>query len=254
MGRKQHDWRIARSRFAPAQALWARLGRDLKLRRSDDHVIRAETTPRTGYDRSFELLWVKAAQLGFETDLDAGSARTVKERLLLTLDGELNGIAPDDLAEDLDSLDGVDWYALSEAASPPRSCALSVAELLGDAAALEGVKEALGAGQGHDCFYCGDDIKPGFQVDHFVPWSFCERNDLWNLVAACFSCNKRKRALLPPERYLEPLQARNERLIAEPAFETEWDGLSGDDVSRLLTELYADARESGMSVWGGTEG
>ena len=36
------------------------------------------------------------------------------------------------------------------------------------------------------CQYCGDDAT---EVDHIIPWSFCLKDDLNNLVASCKLCN-----------------------------------------------------------------
>lgn len=44
---------------------------------------------------------------------------------------------------------------------------------------------------GWTCGYCGGYAD---SVDHIVPYSQSGSNDMWNLVAACRSCNSRKGA------------------------------------------------------------
>lgn len=54
------------------------------------------------------------------------------------------------------------------------------------------------------CHYCnvafgarGSDLRRQGTWDHIVPQEFCGRNDLWNLVRACRSCNSSKGAAIP---------------------------------------------------------
>ena len=62
----------------------------------------------------------------------------------------------------------------------------------------------------HNCFYCGKKLRPGeIDVDHFVPWSFIKDDNLWNMVLACPSCNRRKNDRLPDKAYLSALIERN---------------------------------------------
>ncbi len=65
-----------------------------------------------------------------------------------------------------------------------------------------------------NCFYCGRPLKPDkIDVDHFIPWSFIKDDNLWNLVLACPSCNRRKNDKLPADKYLADIMDRNEHLI-----------------------------------------
>lgn len=66
------------------------------------------------------------------------------------------------------------------------------------------------------CFYCGKLLSPDkIDVDHFIPWSFIKDDNLWNLVLACPSCNRKKNDKLPAGRYLTDLIDRNNHLIIE---------------------------------------
>lgn len=46
------------------------------------------------------------------------------------------------------------------------------------------------------CFYCGEVVSSGGQIDHFIPWSRHFDNSIQNLVFAHDACNNSKRAYL----------------------------------------------------------
>jgi 5-methylcytosine-specific restriction endonuclease McrA len=67
-----------------------------------------------------------------------------------------------------------------------------------------------------NCFYCGKPLRSDkIDVDHFIPWSFIKDDNLWNLVLACPSCNRRKSDKLPAGKYLTDLIDRNHHIIIE---------------------------------------
>ncbi len=66
------------------------------------------------------------------------------------------------------------------------------------------------------CFYCGRPLNPDkVDVDHFIPWSFVKDDNIWNLVLACPSCNRKKSDKLPTEYFLNELEERNQHFIVE---------------------------------------
>ncbi|WP_347861976.1 HNH endonuclease domain-containing protein [Salimicrobium sp. PL1-032A] len=68
------------------------------------------------------------------------------------------------------------------------------------------------------CFYCGKSLEqPGTQVhvDHFIPWSFVQSDNIWNLVLSCRSCNINKNDKVPDGDYLTRIIERNESLKSE---------------------------------------
>ncbi|MFR2779615.1 MAG: HNH endonuclease domain-containing protein [Clostridium sp.] len=66
------------------------------------------------------------------------------------------------------------------------------------------------------CFYCRKQLSPDeIDVDHFIPWSFIKDDNLWNLVLACPSCNRKKNDKLPAGDYLAALVYRNQHLLIE---------------------------------------
>jgi 5-methylcytosine-specific restriction endonuclease McrA len=88
-------------------------------------------------------------------------------------------------------------------------------------------RPALNGYQKGKCFYCFSDIQIssdssfGTDVDHFFPhalkvYGFENVDGVWNLVLACYTCNRGiggKSASLPKLRLLERLHTRNEFLI-----------------------------------------
>jgi HNH endonuclease len=64
------------------------------------------------------------------------------------------------------------------------------------------------------CFYCGKKVtKDNTHVDHFIPWSFVQADQLWNLVLSCAPCNLSKNDKLANVVFLEDLVLRNEDML-----------------------------------------
>lgn len=67
------------------------------------------------------------------------------------------------------------------------------------------------------CFYCGKKLDLHHaDVDHFVPWSFVKDDQIWNMVLACPSCNRRKSDHMPDPQYLDRIIRRNEVMLTIP--------------------------------------
>ncbi|RSL30378.1 HNH endonuclease [Salibacterium salarium] len=83
---------------------------------------------------------------------------------------------------------------------------------------LQPYREILVSRFEHECFDCGKNLhhgKAATHVDHFIPWSFIQSDNLWNLVLSCSNCNTRKRDYLPREGFLDQIKNRNEILQQE---------------------------------------
>ncbi|WP_096187281.1 HNH endonuclease domain-containing protein [Evansella halocellulosilytica] len=66
-----------------------------------------------------------------------------------------------------------------------------------------------------NCFYCNKELtgkKREIQVDHFIPWSFVQSDNIWNLVLSCNKCNSSKSDKLPNDLYLDYIIDRNNEL------------------------------------------
>ena len=74
-----------------------------------------------------------------------------------------------------------------------------------------------------DCFYCQkalSGVKRETHVDHFIPWSFVQSDNIWNLVLSCNKCNTSKSDKLPERAFLEYIIERNHSLIEKKEDET----------------------------------
>ncbi len=97
------------------------------------------------------------------------------------------------------------------------------------------------------CFYCGKSIKKkeSAHVDHFIPWSFVQADQIWNLVIACKACNLSKNDKLATDLYLSSLIDRNEELMLETDFVQRSDMKVYSE--RKLTDLYKYSMDNGFT-------
>lgn len=101
------------------------------------------------------------------------------------------------------------------------------------------------------CFYCGKVIKKekrNKHVDHFIPWSFIQNDNLWNLVISCQKCNIQKRDNLAEEKFLDNLLLRNQDLSKE--IEEENNNFFINYKEEKLIQLYQYSIYNGFSnIW-----
>ncbi|MEH7158953.1 HNH endonuclease domain-containing protein [Neobacillus drentensis] len=101
-----------------------------------------------------------------------------------------------------------------------------------------------------NCFYCGKVInkeKRNNDVDHFIPWSFIQNDNLWNLVIACQKCNTQKSDNIAEEKYLDNLLIRNQELSRE--IEKESNLITNYREEKLI-QLYSYSIYNGYSeIW-----
>lgn len=100
------------------------------------------------------------------------------------------------------------------------------------------------------CFYCGKKImkKGSIHIDHFIPWSFVQTDQLWNLVISCSSCNLAKNDKLAIEHYLESLIDRNLELTKNSLVNQRPD--MRVYAEKKLIELYNYSKENGFTdIW-----
>lgn len=84
------------------------------------------------------------------------------------------------------------------------------------------------------CFYCSRSLEDGkrqVHVDHFIPWSFVQSDQLWNLVLSCNSCNSSKSDKLPEKSFLDNIIDRNKKLVV----------MEEDNITDLMTN-YKDKK------------
>jgi HNH endonuclease len=99
------------------------------------------------------------------------------------------------------------------------------------------------------CFYCGKSIKKeSAHVDHFIPWSFVQADQLWNLVIACSACNLSKSDKLANKLFLESVIERNDNLITIPELSKRED--MKVYTSKKMQDLYYYSVENGFKdIW-----
>lgn len=100
------------------------------------------------------------------------------------------------------------------------------------------------------CFYCNKKInrKEQAHVDHFIPWSFIQADQIWNLVIACTSCNLSKSDKLANNLFLEALIDRNESFLEQPKIACRED-MKVYKIKKLR-ELYTYTLDNGYTdIW-----
>lgn len=96
------------------------------------------------------------------------------------------------------------------------------------------------------CFYCGKSVKKeSAHVDHFIPWSFVQADQLWNLVIACSACNLSKSDKLAEKLFLETVIDRNDTFISIPELRKREDMKVYS--SKKLIDLYHYSVENGFN-------
>lgn len=112
------------------------------------------------------------------------------------------------------------------------------------------------------CFYCGEPLDEAgslggalVHVDHVIPRTFLQHDEIWNLVLAHSACNLAKSAQLPALRYVERLYKRNEYYIASnhPIRRQLIRQLGNTPTTRrsFLQQVYAEAARVLIHVWTG---
>lgn len=101
------------------------------------------------------------------------------------------------------------------------------------------------------CFYCGTNLsnkRRKTHIDHFIPWSFIQSDNIWNLVMSCQDCNLSKNDKLAADHYLLVLIDRNEEFLEKS------DLFQREDLQvyseKKLTDLYQYSMDNGFNdIW-----
>lgn len=102
------------------------------------------------------------------------------------------------------------------------------------------------------CFYCDKPLNEAkrklIHVDHFIPWSFIQSDNLWNLVLSCQTCNLKKNDKLAEENFLKNILDRNDLLSVrlKKAEEAHFESYTHEKI----IDLYKFSNLNGISeVW-----
>ncbi|MCD8503166.1 MAG: HNH endonuclease [Bacillaceae bacterium] len=115
---------------------------------------------------------------------------------------------------------------------------------------LDPFYQVLSSFYDNSCFYCGKPIKSRNKahVDHFIPWSFVQTDQLWNLVIACSPCNLSKNDKLPRKHFIEHLVERNRKLLVIGDIRNRED-MKVYRPDKVI-ELYNYSKENGFTdIW-----
>lgn len=118
---------------------------------------------------------------------------------------------------------------------------LSKVEIVSQRQSLAQFAQLLYATGMHNCFYCGKSLHKS-HVDHFIPWSYMQSDDLWNFVLACVSCNTKKSNKIAAERFLYALLERNDTLLHHEQYAPQFAHYS----EQKLVDLYQYSQLNGF--------
>lgn len=112
-------------------------------------------------------------------------------------------------------------------------------------------REVLSAYQQNKCFYCGNRIREGGELDHFVPWARYPLDVGQNFVLAHRGCNNAKRDFLPAIPHLKRWRDVNLTADGELVARLEDAGLPSDPDRTLVVARWAydQGAANGAQLW-----
>ena len=114
--------------------------------------------------------------------------------------------------------------------------------------------------QANICFYCSESmLRDDIHVDHLLPRSILNHDEIWNLVLCHSHCNLKKSNYLVGKHYFEKLIIRNENIMGSnhPWKNKIKDQLGATPEARKkeLKKHYDNVHKAlGNNYWGGIEG
>ncbi|WP_170289404.1 HNH endonuclease [Metabacillus lacus] len=91
---------------------------------------------------------------------------------------------------------------------------LTKVEVISRRSSLDKFYQIINKYENNNCFYCSSKLKQrSVHLDHFIPWSFIQTDDLWNLVLSCQRCNLQKSDKVAESNYLDHIIKRNDILL-----------------------------------------
>lgn len=127
---------------------------------------------------------------------------------------------------------------------------LTKVECISKRSSLKEFYEILIAFDKQQCFYCSKQLTQGARtthVDHFIPWSYIQTDQLWNLVLACQTCNTSKSNKLADVDFLYLVLERNDGIIGLPQLKPYFDAYHPNK----LQSLYDFSQVNGFKGrWG----
>lgn len=102
------------------------------------------------------------------------------------------------------------------------------------------------------CFYCSKPLQTGkraVHVDHFIPWSFVQSDQILNLVLSCGPCNLSKNDKIAELEFLQKLLERN-NILLEKIEDEQLDGHLDAYTPKKLEQMYSYSMKNGYdTIW-----
>ena len=119
------------------------------------------------------------------------------------------------------------------------------------------LRPILNGYQRGNCFYCGLKLDGSIEVDHVIPWSAVEHDEIWNLVLAHVECNQLKLDHLPPKPFVKKLIYRNEIVLKSYLpLKEELKKVLGDSGKKRMEHVWSQYKigvNKPLTIWGGND-
>ena len=104
------------------------------------------------------------------------------------------------------------------------------------------------------CFYCNEELFD-IHVDHVIPHTVLQHDEIWNLVLAHEECNENKSDYRPPKRFVQKLIDRNESVLkSDLPLKEELKKVLGATEKQRFAKVWASySLSKNKPLWGGTE-
>ena len=119
------------------------------------------------------------------------------------------------------------------------------------------LRPILNGYQHGNCFYCGENLDDSIEVDHVIPRTAIEHDEIWNLVLAHEDCNRWKLDHLPPKPFVEKLIQRNEIVLkSDLPLKEELKKVLGNSPKKRMEQVWSQykiAVNKNLTIWGGND-
>ena len=119
------------------------------------------------------------------------------------------------------------------------------------------LRPVLNGYQNNACFYCGTELFDPIHVDHVIPHTAVQHDEIWNLVLSHEQCNLWKRDFLPQKHFVQRLINRNESVLkSDLPLKEELKkvlGITPEERNERVWGQYLIAKNKGLKIWEGDE-
>ncbi len=120
------------------------------------------------------------------------------------------------------------------------------------------LRPVLNGYQNNECFYCGAELFDPIHVDHVIPHTAIQHDEIWNLVLSHEQCNLWKSDSLPQKHFVRKLINRNESVLkSDLPLKEELRkvlGVTPEIRNTKVWDQYSIAENKGLTIWEGKEG